>query len=211
MIADSNFAADLVALTPLLRNSARRLSRDEESAADLVQDALTKAWQARRSFAEGTNLAAWALTILRNHFRSEARRSWRQAPWDEDAATCIAAPGAAQVHALELSDTASAIDGLSETQRDALILIGVGGFSNEEAAALRGCRPAAMKNRVWRARQSLTAMLDGKEPFPRAASRARKGATDTLLGELDRLAARTAPLAGRRASRSASTAAAAML
>lgn len=210
MIADSVFADDLVTLTPLLRNSARRLCRDDESAADLVQDALLKAWRARKRFAAGTNLAAWVLTIMRNSFRSEARRAWRQSPWDEEKATRIAAPGSAQFDALELSDTATAMQSLSDTQREALILVGVGGYSNEDAAALSGCVPAAMKNRVWRARQSLLAALGG-EPSPRSAGRTKKGATEILLSELDRLTARAAPLGRKGTPTGASTAAAAML
>lgn len=181
------FAVQIAKQTPALRNLARMLTRNEEAAADLTQDTLAKAWKARNSFASGTNLRAWLATIMRNHFRSEARRSWRQAPWDQTSAEGIAAPGSQQLDVIELKDAVRAISTLSNHQRDAIILAAVGGLSSENAGAIIGCRPAAMKSRILRARSAVRSMLEGKEPLNKP--RGKNDSTDALVTRLKVLTA----------------------
>lgn len=195
--SDTGFSAELLRLIPQLRQWARRLYRDDEAAADLAQETLAKAWQARRSFVRGTKLEAWLLTIMRNQFRSEFRRAWRKAPWNEEAAEQIPGARDEQIWNAELSDATRALDALSRRQREALILVDVGGYSSEEAAAISHCRPTAIKSRASRARQSLAAMLKGDEPIPSRA-RPRPGhAADEIISQLERLAAGVVPLARR--------------
>jgi RNA polymerase sigma-70 factor (ECF subfamily) len=165
------FGGEMTKHIPALRGLAKLLTRNEEAAADLTQDTLAKAWKARKSFAPGTNLRAWLFTIMRNHFRSEARRSWRQVAWEQEAAERIAAPDAEQLWAIELEDTVRAIATLSKAQRDALILAGVGGLSSEDAGTVIACRPTAIKSRVSRARHAVRAMLDGTAPLRRGRSK----------------------------------------
>src|ERR1700733_14640245 len=63
----SQFKEDLTKLIPFLRAFARSLcSSDRETADELAQEALAKAWKSRNAFAPGTNLKAWLFTILRN-------------------------------------------------------------------------------------------------------------------------------------------------
>jgi len=182
------FTAEIAKLLPSLRSFAKLLARNEESAADLTQETLTKAWQARANFAPGTNLKAWLFTIMRNQFRSEARRAWRQLPWDQESAERIPAPVGEQIWAMELKDTARAIGSLSRRQREALILSGVGGLSSEDAAAVIDCRPTAVKSRVSRARQAILALLDGKAPLKR---KRHKGDTIVALAsQLEQLTQR---------------------
>ncbi|HEX3431493.1 MAG TPA: sigma-70 family RNA polymerase sigma factor [Rhizomicrobium sp.] len=185
-----SFTADMAKLIPALRSMARLLYRNEESAADLAQETLAKAWAARGSFAPGTNLKAWLFTIMRNQFRSEARRNWRQVPWDEQAAERIPGPRGEQIWSIELKDAARAVKSLSKRQREALILAGVGGLSSEEAAAAIRCRPTAVKSRVSRARQAVRLMLDGAAPLKR--ERDKGDPMTELVGELERI--RVTPL-----------------
>src|ERR1700723_2175766 len=133
---DGDFKAGLLELIPFLRAFARSLCGNPEMADDLAQETLVKAWQARDMFAPGTNLKAWLFTILRNQFYSDRRRAWRQAPWDQDAAERIPGGGEDQIHSAELSDTVRALKHLSDEQREALILVGAGGFSYEDAAGI---------------------------------------------------------------------------
>ena len=177
-----SFTAEIAKLIPTLRGLARILYRNEESAADLTQETLAKAWAGRSSFTPGTNLKAWLFTIMRNQFRSDARRAWRQMPWDEQAAERIPTPGAEQIWMLELKDTVRALKSLSKRQRDALILVGVGGLSSEDSAAMLDCRPTAVKSRVSRAREAMRSMLEGRAPLK---SRRDKGdIIAELAGEL---------------------------
>ena len=184
-----SFTSDMAKLIPSLRGLARLLYRNEESAADLTQETLAKAWAARGSFAPGTNLKAWLFTIMRNQFHSEARRAWRQMPWDEQAAERIAGPRAEQIWAMELKDAVRAMKSLSKRQRDALLLAGVGGLSSEDAASVLGSRPTAVKSRVSRARQAVRAMLDGTVPLIR--QRGRGSAMQELVGELELITPRS--------------------
>ncbi|HEY3638369.1 MAG TPA: sigma-70 family RNA polymerase sigma factor [Rhizomicrobium sp.] len=187
--AESEFTTQLVGLIPQLRLWAKRLYRDEEAAADLAQETLTKAWQSQHRFARGTNLRGWLLTIMNNQFRSELRRNWRRAPWDQEAAEQLPGAKDEQVWTAELSDAARALDSLSKRQREAFILIDVGGYSSEEAAAISHCGSAAIKSRASRARQSVLAMLNGEEQIKFRKRPAPGSAADKITSELDRLKA----------------------
>ena len=186
--ADGPFKAGLIELIPFLRAFARSLCGNPEMADDLAQETLVKAWQAREMFAPGTNLKAWLFTILRNQFYSDRRRAWRQAPWDQDAAERIPGSAGEQTWAAELSDTARALTSLSDEQREALILVGAGGFSYEDAAAICHCAVGTVKSRVARARKTLIAILEGEDPLPPASQPAEGDAANEIMAELDRLA-----------------------
>lgn len=186
--ADQEFRSELLSLIPFLRAFARSLCGDRELADDLAQDALARAWQSRESFQPGTNLKAWLFTILRNQFYSDRRRAWRQAPWDESAAERVPSAGGEQTWAVQLSDMTRALRHLPDEQREALILVGAGGFSYEDAARIANCAVGTVKSRVARARKALIAALDGSGPLPNEPRKPGRDATNEILSELDRLA-----------------------
>jgi RNA polymerase sigma-70 factor (ECF subfamily) len=175
-------------LIPFLRAFARSLCGNPDIADDLAQETLVKAWQSRATFAPGTNLKAWLFTILRNQFYSDRRRAWRQAPWDQDAAERIPGASEEQSWAAELSDTARALTSLSDEQREALILVGAGGFSYEAAAQICNCAVGTVKSRVARARKTLIGILEGSEPLPANNGEDSADATNEIMAQLDRLA-----------------------
>jgi len=157
---DEEFRKALIALIPQLRAFARTLAGDPTAADDLAQDAMMKAWDARRSFELGTNMKAWTFMILRNQFYSEKRRSWRQTQLDQEAAerTLVAVDDPASPVALD--ELRMALGGLPAEQREALILVGAGGFAYEEAAEICDCAVGTVKSRVSRARKALQAILE---------------------------------------------------
>lgn len=181
------FKADLLALVPFLRAFARSLSGRHEGADDLAQETLVKAWQSRGSFVPGTNLKAWLFTILRNQFYSDRRRAWRQTPWDDESAERIPGSDREQAWAAELSDTARALKALPTEQREALILVGAGGFAYEDAARICGCAVGTVKSRVARARRALVAILDSDRVLPPAHRPAPGDAAREIMSQLDRL------------------------
>lgn len=80
-----------------LRSVARRLTRCESDADDLVQETLLRAYHARDRFQPGTSARAWTTTILRRLFLTgalRAKRGWMRTdtdvggPLDE----CVARP-----------------------------------------------------------------------------------------------------------------------
>ena len=158
---EADFRRQLVALIPHLRAFARTLAGNPAGADDLAQEALMKAWDARASYQMGTNMKAWTFMILRNQFYSEKRRSWRQTQLDQDAAerTLVAVdnPEAPVV----LDELRQGLGMLPPEQREALILVGAGGFAYEEAADICGCAVGTVKSRVSRARRALQVILEG--------------------------------------------------
>jgi RNA polymerase sigma-70 factor (ECF subfamily) len=171
-----------------LRSFARALSGNRELAEDLAQGALTKAWQCRDSFTVGTNLKAWLCTILRNEFYSHRRRAWRQVPWDTELVAGIAAPPGEHQWATELSDAVRAMHELPDTQREALILVGVGGFSYGDAAVLSKSAVGTIKSRVARARRALKESLDsGCRPLPIRPRPESGNAMSALLAQVSHL------------------------
>jgi RNA polymerase sigma-70 factor (ECF subfamily) len=182
-----DFKTELLGLVPFLRAFARSLTGNPEAADDLAQETLVKAWQSRSSFIPGTNLKAWLFTILRNQFYSDRRRAWRQAPWDQEAAERIPGGSSDQIFSAELSDTVRALRRLSDEQREALILVGAGGFSYEDAAAICKCAVGTVKSRVARARKTLIDILDGENRLGDAARPAEGDAAREIMAQLDRL------------------------
>jgi RNA polymerase sigma-70 factor (ECF subfamily) len=154
------FKRDLVKLIPHLRAFARTLCGDATAADDLAQDAVMKAWDARASFQIGTNMKAWTFMILRNQFYSEKRRSWRSTQLDQEAAerTLVATDDPEAPVALD--EMRLALGMLPTEQREALILVGAGGFAYEEAADICGCAVGTVKSRVSRARRALQGILE---------------------------------------------------
>ena len=160
---DEVFKHELVALIPQLRAFARTLAGDPTAADDLAQDAMMKAWDARASFELGTNMKAWTFMILRNQFYSEKRRSWRQAQLDQDAAerTLVAVDDPSAP--ISLDELRLGLGMLPAEQREALVLVGAGGFAYEEAAEICRCAVGTVKSRVSRARRALQLILERGE------------------------------------------------
>ena len=101
-----------------------------------------------------------------------------------------------QTWAVQLSDTARALRGLPAEQREALILVGAGGFSYEDAAKISNCAVGTVKSRVARARKALSAALEGNGPLPNEPRPAGKDATNEIMAQLDRLAPFDSPDSG---------------
>lgn len=183
--ADEAFKRELVQLIPHLRAFARTLTGDPASADDLAQDAMMKAWDARASFQMGTNMKAWTFMILRNQFYSEKRRSWRQSQLDQEAAerTLVAVDDPEAPVALD--ELRMGLAALPPEQREALILVGAGGFAYEEAADICGCAVGTVKSRVSRARKALHAILEDGS-YERDGS-AASDAMGSILADAERL------------------------
>jgi RNA polymerase sigma factor (sigma-70 family) len=153
------FRRDLLNALPHLRAFARGLCGRADFADDLVQETAIKAWAARDRFAPGTNFRAWTFAILRNHYLSELRRARYQTDYDPEAAERLLVIDAQQEEGLHLADMENALRRLSPERREAVLLVGAGGFTYEQAAAISGCAVGTMKSRVARARAELTRLL----------------------------------------------------
>jgi RNA polymerase sigma-70 factor (ECF subfamily) len=189
-MADADFKTELSVVIPHMRAFARSLCKHPADAEDLAQEALAKAWAARRSYEAGTNLKAWTFMIIRNQFYSDKRRSWRQQSLDPEVAANTLTATTNPTAALELDEVRRALALLPEEQREALILIGVAGLSYEEAAAICDAAIGTIKSRVSRARDKLaTLVFDGA--FGEDDTRP-DAAMETIIAAAAALAARAA-------------------
>jgi len=185
--AEAAFKAELVALIPHLRAFARTLAGDAASADDLAQEALMKAWVARESYQMGTNMKAWTFMILRNQFYSEKRRSWRQTQLDQESAERTLVAVDDPESPVVLDELRLGLKMLPPEQREALILVGAGGFAYEEAAAICGCAVGTVKSRVSRARRALQGILESGD-YDRDG-RSAGDAMGAIMADAERLSA----------------------
>lgn len=187
-LSDEDFKRELGAVIPHLRAFGRSLSGSRDLADDLVQETLMKAWAARARFQAGTNMRAWTFIILRNHFLSQKRRSRFTGEWDDLTADRLLAAPAGQDKQIELADMQRGLLQLPENQREALILVGAGGFAYEEAAEICGVAVGTIKSRVARARAALVEIMDSGLLPPRARSSHQDGgALVEIMADVDRL------------------------
>jgi RNA polymerase sigma-70 factor (ECF subfamily) len=185
---EAQFKADLVALIPHLRAFARTMTGNSTEADDLAQEALAKAWRRRDSFTMGTNMKAWAFMILRNQFYSDMRRAWRSVRLDQEAAERTLLASDDPSAPIELNELRMALSALPTDQREALILVGAGGMSYEEAAEICNCAVGTVKSRVSRARDALRRIIEAGA-FKRDGARASTS-MGAVFAELARLSGR---------------------
>ena len=188
-LPDNEFKEQLAQVIPHLRAFGRSLSGSRDLADDLVQETLLKAWAARLRFQAGTNMRAWTFIILRNLFLSQMRRARFKGEWDDVTAAKILAAPASQDRHVELGDLQRALLHLPQPQREALILVGAGGFAYEEAADICGCAVGTIKSRVARGRVALEALMSGGKLPSRRQHKTdpNKSALQEIMGEVDAL------------------------
>ena len=173
--SDDAFTDLVRANTGRLLAVARRMLRQEQEAQDAVQEAFVCAFKALPTFEGQCRISTWLHRITVNACLMRLRRRERKPeesiddflpayeadghtvekfrPWDDSA-----------IERLEKEEARAlvraAIDRLPESFRTALILRDIEEMSSEEAAAVLGITPNAVKIRVHRARQALRTLLD---------------------------------------------------
>ncbi|CRL13081.1 RNA polymerase sigma factor [Phaeobacter italicus] len=157
---------ELVEHLGAMRAFAISLTRNTATADDLVQDTLVKAWTNFDKFEQGSNMRAWLFTILRNTYYSLRRKRRREV---EDADGIMAESLSQKPDhdgRLNMRDFNVAFEQLNDEQREALILVGAGGFSYEEAAETCGVKVGTIKSRVNRGRARLAELMNMDEDEP---------------------------------------------
>ncbi|MGM0574798.1 MAG: sigma-70 family RNA polymerase sigma factor [Myxococcota bacterium] len=149
---------------------AMRLCGDEDQADDLVQETLTRAFDAFGRCRPGTNHRAWAFTILRNTFFSRCRRAGRETDLPEPEGVADPAgrhpsdgmvrPDDGYLHGFD-DRVVEALGHLSETQRTAVVLCDVEGMDYEEIARVMECPVGTVRSRIHHARKRLRKRLAG--------------------------------------------------
>lgn len=74
----TKFINKIVAMQPELQSFALKLTQNQDSANDLVQDCVLKAFDNAHKFIHAENFKGWMYTIMRNLFINNYRRSVRE-------------------------------------------------------------------------------------------------------------------------------------
>src|SRR5471030_1183151 len=139
-----DFHEQLKTILPRLRVYALSLTRDRDSADDLVHDTVVKALTGRKSFQPGTNLSAWLFRIQRNEFISGLRRRRPTVPVDTHVAEALEHPPL-QDNGLIMREFVGAFSQLPTAQREALLLAVVEGLPYEVIARRTGVSVGTVK------------------------------------------------------------------
>jgi RNA polymerase sigma-70 factor (ECF subfamily) len=142
-----------------LRRYARALTRDADSADDLVQDTLVRALRSEKLF-HGGDLRGWLYTILTNLNRNRRRSLARRPALMPLTETAENASGTEA----ESRDIVRALDTLADDQRAVLLLVVLEGLSYREVADVLGVPIGTVMSRLARARAQVKASLDGERP-----------------------------------------------
>ena len=143
------------------RDALRRLllawTRDGELTDDLLQETYLRA-QAGVGGYRGGDGRAWLAAIARNVWYAHCRQQRRHAALPEDACGCDWTHAGSSGHVLQLA-MRQAIDALTPTLRETLLLRHLGGLTYRYIALRCGCPEGTARRRVWEALQQLKTAL----------------------------------------------------
>jgi RNA polymerase sigma-70 factor (ECF subfamily) len=169
----ARFAREAEPLFDVLSRGARRLTRSDADAEDLLQDALLHAYAGFHTFQEGSNLKAWLFRILYNRWVS-THRSKQSRPSEvsvdeiterhlaDSAARLPTGLRSAEAEALDAlpdNEIKAAMDALPDGFRTAMYYADVQGYTYAETALIMNIPPGTVMSRVSRGRQRLRIAL----------------------------------------------------
>lgn len=148
-----------------------------DMAEDLAQDVFLRVYRARKHYVPGSKFSTWLFTIAHNvaanALRSLARRrevplagdrdpdEFRGDPLERLAKAASGMMPSRQIDQTELRDIVKlAVAGLSDRQREAVLLNKFEHLSYEEIAEVMGLTPSAVKSLLSRARANLRDVLE---------------------------------------------------
>ena len=178
-ISKEAFETQVLAILGPLHGVARRLTKNEADAEDLVAESITRAWGARASLADAGAFRAWLFRILSNTFISERRKTLarpREEPLvdesgDEEGAFSIferlhqpfllwfANPEQEFLDKLLREDLDRAIAALPEHYRVVVVLADVEGLTYGEIAEALDVPVGTVRSRLARGRNALQRTL----------------------------------------------------
>jgi RNA polymerase sigma-70 factor, ECF subfamily len=134
-----------------LRIIARRLTRDHDTAQDLVQETLTRAFTYLHLYREDKNFFAWLATIMRNEYIDNMRRAQRFPSPIDIKFFAAGVPQTSSVQTL-VREIIDALKIMSPQQREALLLVFWHGLTYSEVAERLGVPINTVRTRIHRAR-----------------------------------------------------------
>jgi RNA polymerase sigma-70 factor (ECF subfamily) len=166
------FEALLRPLLPQLFRFALRLSRNHDTASDLVQETSLRAYRTFSNFTPGTNARAWLFTILYSVFVNAYRKAEREpvvsvGELEERFERQLEVPDWKAYReiidnprlAWGPTEVEAALGKLPDAFRTAVMLVDVDELTYEEAAEVMGCPVGTLRSRLFRGRRVLASLL----------------------------------------------------
>lgn len=182
VMASENSGRELQDFEALVRSHRPRIFRfllaslrNRETAENLTQDCLVRAYQARERFRGASSVATWmmqiAANLLRDHQSNSRLRFWRRSlQADADLADLSRTIPDGQHSPEELALIGEqvraiwdAAAGLPERQRTVFLLRFVEDLDLLEIAEVTGMKEGTVKTHLFRALESVRARLEGKK------------------------------------------------
>jgi RNA polymerase sigma-70 factor (ECF subfamily) len=189
----SDFTASVLALYPILRAHARRLTRDRAAADDLVQATMERALGQPDSFRPGSNLRAWLTCVMINLFRdlcrrqSIERRALLTPPLSMMATGADERPTSSYLDLYTMADLMSALDVLDAENRNIFVLAHLKHLSYKAIGARLNIKVSTVGTRLLRARTRVRQRMEAARALPHppaapAASAAAAAPAAAALG-----------------------------
>jgi RNA polymerase sigma-70 factor (ECF subfamily) len=154
----------LVNHTEFLKPFAITLTRDNETAKDLMQETIYRALANKDKYNVGTNIKAWLYTIMRNIFINNYRRKSKQNTVFDNTPNDflldynqVTVANAAEAN-LKLKEINKAIDGLPEIFKNPFLLY-FDGYKYDEISKMLAEPLGTIKSRIHFARKLLKSQL----------------------------------------------------
>ena len=166
--ARTDFAEEALTHLDTLYRGALRLTRDPDSAQDLVQESYLRAIRYQHSYQPGTNMKAWLFAIMRNLFWDRFKGSHKDDVSLDDVGEFVlydklrdegAKPETDVLDKLAATEVVSAIEKLPPLHREVVLLVDVEGMAYKDAAQALGVPIGTVMSRLHRARQQLQKAL----------------------------------------------------
>lgn len=158
------FSTQFDRLRRTLFSFALNLTKDEESARDLVQETAFKAFKYRDRYEPQTNLRAWLMTIMRNSFINEYRKRKRRQTLNDNTSNdylldsghqSVSNQGESTVMQEEIITVVNSLEDWVRIP----FLMHFQGFKYEEIADELEVPLGTIKSRIFFARQKLQAQM----------------------------------------------------
>lgn len=161
--AAEQFAA---AVTPILSRFYYYLAGNTRHVEDLVQECWLRIHRARHTYRPGEPVLPWLFAIAR-HTRVDVYRRWQRSAAKESSFDDISRqPSEDPREQLDMSLDAQAVlrglGSLPEAQREVLLMMKLNGMSVAEIARATGATEAAVKQKAYRAYQTLRDVFKAK-------------------------------------------------
>jgi len=144
-----------------------RMTAHPATAEDCTQEAFIQAWRSLPAFESRSAFGTWLHRIAVNAVLAQGRRRRERLGTSASAEDeAVALPDPAIGDASTVLDLEAGLRRLPAGARQALVLVGLYGYSHEEAAGLLGVAVGTCKSQVHRARQLLGERLAAAEVVP---------------------------------------------